>query len=286
VIGIGGAVLGGAGKTPVAIEIARLLARRGIRTALVGHAFRARPGAARTVTVDAEVAHVGDDALWSARALADDGVPVVVAPTRQHAIDHAAGMAEIVVVDGLLQSAPARLAAAVLVLDGAAPWGAGACPPLGDLRAAPAALRAAADHVAVLDAGGDGTPSIDGAVRIRSRLAGTIDASGVRAPMDALDGARVGVILAIARPQRVLAALRASGIAPTVEIVLGDHDPIDGAARARAMRARVDVWVTTGRCATKLPAALGEAPVLTLDHRIDAIALMDRLGLQACAPEA
>jgi hypothetical protein len=31
---------------------------------------------------------------------------------------------------------------------------------------------------------------------------------------------------------------------------------------------RIDVWLTTGKCATKLPMAIAGAPVLTLDHRV------------------
>ena len=281
VVGVGGAVLGGAGKTPVAIEVARQLARDGARPALVGHAFRARPGEARVVEPDADVAAVGDDALWAARALAAEGVPVVVAPTRQRAIDRAAEIAEILIVDGLLQAAPSPVADAVLVLDGAAPWGSGACPPLGDLRAGPAALLAAADHVAVLDGAEQQASPIAGAIRVGSRLEGTVDGRGARLPIDALRGLRVGLLLAIARPGRVRLALAAAGVTPSVEILLADHDPVDPSTRTRAARQPVDVWVTTARCATKLPAALGGAPVLALDHRIDAIALMERLRAPA-----
>src|SRR5262245_28436429 len=55
VIGVGGAVLGGAGKTPVAVALARAFAEHGDRPALVGHAYRARPERARIVQPDDRV---------------------------------------------------------------------------------------------------------------------------------------------------------------------------------------------------------------------------------------
>ena len=144
-IGVGGAVLGGAGKTPVAIAVARALASRGEPVALIGHAYRAHPGRPRVVHAGDPVAVVGDDALAAARLLDGTSAAVIVAPRRQDAVDHAAALGHrVLVADGLLQAAPRRLAAALLVLDALAPWGAGACPPAGDLRALPAALLSAA----------------------------------------------------------------------------------------------------------------------------------------------
>src|SRR6266576_2290654 len=55
VIGIGGSTLGGSYKTPFSIAVARALAERGERVALVGHAYRAKPGRARRVTPADEV---------------------------------------------------------------------------------------------------------------------------------------------------------------------------------------------------------------------------------------
>jgi len=280
IVGVGGAVLGGAGKTPVAIAIARELARRGARPAVVGHAFRAAPGRARVVAVDDPVACVGDDALSAARLLADDGVPVVVAPTRQRAVELAASLATVLVVDGLLQATRARISDAVLVLDAAAPWGAGACPPLGDLRAPRGPLLAAADHVCLLCEPESERPfTTDGAtVRIEARLAGTRDATGVLSPLAALAGARLGLALAVARPERIERALARVGLVPAVRVLLADHAPFD---TKRLAAAHVDAWLTTARCATKLPVRIGGAPVLALDHHVDAVPLVDRLRFAA-----
>jgi tetraacyldisaccharide 4'-kinase len=277
VIGIGSAVLGGAGKTPVAIALARALALGGHEVALVSHAYQANPRAPRRVTARDAVDEVGDDALHAARELGTNNVSVVVAPSRQAALDHAARLgARVVVVDGLLQASPRRLAASILVVDERAPWGSGACPPLGDLRASPGALLAAADLVAVV---GEQLPSglPPGTVLATSRLGGAVDAAGRHHAVEALRHASVGLLLGVARPERVLRMLQAHGISPTATVLLGDHARFTISGINPSKLARVDAWLTTGRCATKLPAWLAGAPVLSLVHEVDVRLVAQRL---------
>lgn len=270
VFGVGSAVLGGAGKTPLAVAVTRALADRGDRVALIGHAYRASPGRARVVDPGDAVALVGDDALSSARLLAGSAAKVIVAPDRQGAIDHAAALGfRVAVADGLLQAAPARLAGSILVLDAAAPWGGGACPPAGDLRAPREALLAAADHVVALGSGEPSPGCPAGTIAIHSRIEGAIAASGERVSLADLARRRVGVFVAIARPSRIEAALRGAGIDPRPVIALADHAIPQARDLARAARFEVDVWLTTARCAVKLPAVIAHAPVLALEHRLD-----------------
>jgi tetraacyldisaccharide 4'-kinase len=283
VIGVGGAVLGGAGKTPVAVELARALGREHGPVAMIGHAYRATPRRPHVVEPDDRVEVVGDDALSSARRLVGEPVAVVIAPTRQAAVDFAVARgARILVTDGLLQTSPRRLGDAVLVLDAGAPWGSGACPPLGDLRAPRAALLASADHLAVLCAPGAAIPpGLPGAVALESRIDAALDAAGARHPLAELAGLRVGLLLTVARPERIVRALAAHGIIAVASLFLADHAVPSAADRAGA-RTRLDVWLTTARCAAKLPSSLpssagGDVPVLTLDHRIDVAPLVQRL---------
>jgi tetraacyldisaccharide 4'-kinase len=281
-VGVGSAVLGGAGKTPVAIALARALAARGERAALIGHAYRASPSTPRVVRNDDPVAVVGDDALAAARLLKH--VDVIVAPTRQAAVDHAASLGHrLLVLDGPLQTAPERLHLAVLVLDAARPWGGGACPPVGDLRASRAALLRAADVVALVDPDGEeASPEAPrGAVRIPSHIAGGIAADGAATPLEAIGALRVGLLLAIARPDRVVARLARAGIRPRVSLCLLDHGVPSARLLAEAARAPVDAWLTTARCATKLPAHIGGHPVLALDHRVDVTDLVARIATDA-----
>ena len=305
VIGVGGAVLGGAGKTPVAIAVARALAAGGARVAFIGHAYRGSLRAPRVVRPDDPVAEVGDDALAAARLLAPDPIPVVIGPSRAGALAYAARAgASILVVDGLLQAAPVPVTDAVLVLDGHEPWGGGACPPIGDLRAPAEALLEAADHVAVLGSRPDlrvileFPPAPRGilerigrsivppggeaswrrrVVGVASGIDGATDAWGGRWELAALARQRAGLLLAVARPRRIERALAAAGIVAVESLVLGDHALFTREHLTRAARAPVDVWLTTARCAVKLPDRLGGAPVLALEHRVDVHALVARL---------
>jgi tetraacyldisaccharide 4'-kinase len=283
VVGVGSAVLGGAGKTPVAIELAERLAERGQVVALIGHAYRARPGRPRAVSPDDPVSLVGDDALSAARKLARSGVPVVVAPSRALALAHARSLGrEVLVVDGLLQTAPTRLTDSILLLDAAAPWGAGRCPPLGDLRAPPEALLAHADHVAaLLDAGAVAAsadlPAV--AVPLGSSIAAAVEPDGRAHALSSFARCRVGLAVAIARPGRLLAALAGHGIRPVEVLALADHASFGPAVERRARRAAIDAWLTTARCATKLGPRFGGAPVLALDHRVDVASLLPRLSV-------
>jgi tetraacyldisaccharide 4'-kinase len=282
-IGVGGATLGGSGKTPVAVALARALAERGERVALVGHAYRARPGAARVVGPNDDVRQVGDDALFAARVLAPFGAEVVVAPTRQSAIDLACRTSRQLVLDGVLQARPARLARSLLVVDGARPWGNGLHPPAGDLRASRDALLAAADLIAIVD-GDPSANSVDlvsgrssrvddsrPSIGIHTRIERAIEPGGSPVTLDELACASFGLLLAIARPDRVVRSLEQRGLRAEASIDLGDHGAASPAAleRAAAKKARVSAWLTTAKCATKLPPRLAGAPILTLDHRVE-----------------
>ena len=143
VVVVGGATLGGSGKTPLSIACAKQLAGEGHSVALVGHAYRARPDRCRVVSPADAVEIVGDEALAAARALQSTGVRVVVGPGRQAALDHALRMARVVASYGVAQLSPQRAALALLAVDAAHPWGAGFCPPCGDPRAPREALLSA-----------------------------------------------------------------------------------------------------------------------------------------------
>jgi tetraacyldisaccharide-1-P 4'-kinase len=88
---------------------------------------------------------------------------------------------------------------------------------------------------------------------------------------------RLGLIVAVARPARIAAALERGGVELAATLFLADHAVPDRELLARAGRATVEAWLTTARCATKLPDALGGRPVLGLDHHLDVGDLVRRL---------
>jgi tetraacyldisaccharide 4'-kinase len=279
VIGVGGASLGGSYKTPFAIALAGALASRGHTVALVGHAYRARPGQPRIVNPGDRVAEVGDEALFAAQKLSGTRAKVVVGPSRQVAVDFAARTAAILVVDGLLQTRPARLARSILLVDRERGWGNGHCPPGGDLRASPAALLASTDAIAVVVDDGalaseHGAPLVrqDALFRqfdVISGLDRAIHPDGTCVSLAELRGA-VGLVLAVAHPERVMVGLARRGLRIAATALFADHDRPTPAAVERVVPTtqRIEVWLTTGKCATKLPPFIGAAPVLALDHAV------------------
>jgi tetraacyldisaccharide 4'-kinase len=276
VVAVGGSTLGGSGKTPVAVACALELAARGARVALVGHAYRASPGAARVVTARDRLADVGDEALVAAQVLEPRGVPVVVAPSRAAAVAFAAGLADVLVLDGTLQIAPVRAALSLLAVDTDEPWGrARSVPPRGDLRAPVEALLAWADAVVAVGEGEVRQGEIGVGARVVSR--GVFLGTSL-VPWTALAGRRVGLACALARPERVLRFLARRGVVPVAVVRAADHRPLaPGAFRAHADD--VDVWVATAKCALHAPPTLppgryppdaspSVAPLGTIEHAL------------------
>jgi tetraacyldisaccharide 4'-kinase len=257
VIGVGGATLGGSGRTPVAIALVAALAERCLRVALVAHAHGARPPHAMVVQPRSSLDDVGDEALIAARAL-DGRARVVVARTRQEAIDHAAHTHDVLVVDRLLQARPTRLARSLLVVDDRAPWGSGRLLPFGDLAAPRAALLSAADDV--VRVGSDEAPNVLAVVREgRKRPVGEIATARLR----------VGLVTSLARPGRVLDSLAAEGVHPVVHVERDDHARAERSEHRRLVeRARaehIDLWLLCPKSAVHL--ALGPEGV-ALEHGV------------------
>jgi tetraacyldisaccharide 4'-kinase len=253
---VGGATLGGSGKTRVAIACARELASRPpfARIVLVGHAYRALRPSARVVSAHDRLEDVGDEALVCARALASANVSVVIGPTRQAAIDHAMRLSPrpaVLVLDGPLRvrGRSRERSVSLLALDANRPWGSGRLPPAGDLRAPRERLLAEADHVVPVDA----TPT------------GVEWPSGARARIASLRNMRLGLFTAIARPDRLVRALEAAGVRPQEVVSAADHGPVTPRIGSRLLRAPVDAWVATAKCALHLEALPLDVPVGVLD---------------------
>jgi tetraacyldisaccharide 4'-kinase len=270
VVAVGGATLGGSGKTPLAVACALELARQrgGEDVALVGHAYRADPRRPRVVSAyDDELREVGDEALLAARELAHARVPVVVAPRRADAVALAAKRARIVVLDGVAQTRPARASLALLAVDAAEPWGrAKAVPPAGDLRAPRAALLAACDRVVTVgsDEGAD--------ARVVSR---GVWLRGSLLPWEAIAGARLGLLCALARPDRIVRGLERRGIALQAIVRARDHGPFGGCGCGRAIDAgapdvkRVELWLASPKCALHVDLErFAPTPLATLDYSL------------------
>ena len=268
VIGVGGATLGGSHKTPVALALAAALSNRGERVAVVAHGYASRLRGAREAAPGDTARGIGDDAAWLARELAPAGVPVFVGD-RSRALALAALRAPVIVVDGLLQARPARLALSLLAIDAAAPWGADACPPAGDLRAPRDALLDAADAVVAVAPEEPPGLAIPGRPYfcVRTELLAGVASNGEVVDLAAARRVRIGVVLSIARPDRFIRSLAARGIEPVITRLFADHTVPRAAPSHRAMPA-VDMWLTTPKCATKLGEHYEGAPVVVVRQRL------------------
>lgn len=263
---VGGATLGGSGKTPLAVACAARLSESGARVALVGHAYGARPSRPRVVERTDRLAEVGDEALVAARALEGKAL-VVVAPTRRGAIAHAAARADVLVLDGVHQLEP-RAALALLALDGEAPWGSGAPLPRGDLAAPRATLDAACDAVVHLvdEAASPGTCAGDARAPALRQLE-LVGPDGAAAAWTELAGASFGLFTALARPERIACALARRGLVAQLHVDAGDHGR-EGTRRAPPSAAlEPQRWVATEKCALHAPPWM--APRLSvIRHRL------------------
>jgi tetraacyldisaccharide-1-P 4'-kinase len=298
VVAVGGSTFGGSGKTPLAIACAAELARAGARVVLVGHAYRADPRWPRFVLPDDRLGDVGDEALLAVRALErpDGRARVVVAPSRAEAIAFAAQAADVLVLDGVAQLAPVRATLALLAVDAADPWGARcALPPRGALRATLAALVAACDAIVPLtdgiappaDALADLARARDGDADARVHAVASREASarpmwparvesrgawvdgGELLTWEVIRSLRVGLLVALGRPERVVRWLDRRGVAPRAIVRARDHGPFRAGARSAALAARgIDVWLATPKCALHAASGLPGLPLAVLDHSV------------------
>ena len=271
-IGVGGATLGGSGKTAVTAALAAELLRAGVRVAVIASGYRARDGAARRVLPHASARAAGDEAALLSRVLTPLGVPVYVAGRRSAALALAArAEPHAIVIDGLLQTRPVALDVSVLVLDAAQPWGAGVCPPAGDLRAPVQALLQAADVVLWRSgaARSPHTPLARRELRFCDAIAGARAPDGALLALAELARRRLGLVLALARPERVERELARHGIHPQLTLHYADHAELPPPPAALLARAPVEAWLTTAKCATKLGSSYAGAPLLVLEQRVE-----------------
>jgi tetraacyldisaccharide 4'-kinase len=175
----------------------------------------------------------------------------------------------------------------VLVLDAAQPWGAGVCPPAGDLRAPVQALWQAAN--VVLWRGNVARPPDTQLARRQLHFCDAI--AGARAPDGALltlaelARRRLGLVLALARPERVERELARHGVHPQLTLQYADHAELPPPPAALLARAPVAAWLTTAKCATKLGPSYAGAPLLVLEQRVELPPELVEICTGRAAPE-
>ncbi len=246
VICVGNLVAGGAGKTPVALSLARLIGDLGRVPFFLTRGYGGSEVGPCLVDPNAHDAEqVGDEPLLLARAAA-----TIVAGDRQAGGRAAveAG-AEIVIMDDGFQNPSLVKDLSLLVVDAAYGFGNGRVLPAGPLREPLAAGLARADALVVLEAG-------EAAVPLRLDRPLTTLKARLAAGRDDLAGRRLLAFAGIGRPEKFFASLRALGADLADGLAFPDHHRYAAAEldqlrrRAGAEGARL---ITTEKDLVRLP---------------------------------
>ncbi len=138
VISVGNLTAGGAGKTPVVLELATRLAARGRKPAILSRGYGRRSREPLEVSPDSAAADAGDEPLLLARR----GCRVFVGPRRAELADLAVRRgADVLLLDDGLQHHRLARDLDVIVADASNALGNGRVLPAGPLRELPSALR-------------------------------------------------------------------------------------------------------------------------------------------------
>jgi tetraacyldisaccharide 4'-kinase len=216
VIVVGNINVGGTGKTPLTLWLARRLAERGRRPGIVSRGYGGDPGP-RPLRVEAgsDPDRVGDEALIFARHA---GCPVYVHPDRVAAARAAvAAGADVVLSDDGLQHYRLARDVEIAVIDFDRGLGNRRCLPAGPLREPPERLDTV-DQVF-----SQGLTGIDHAIGFTLRPEGAVNlADGSRRELGDFAGQAVYAIAGIGNPARFFRMLRDAGL-KVIDHPLTDH---------------------------------------------------------------
>lgn len=252
VLCVGNLVAGGAGKTPIALDLGARLAARGIAVhfLLRGYGGTAK-GPHRVDPANDTSTLVGDEALLLAR-LAPTWVAADRAAGAKAAV--AAGAKAIVMDDGFQNPTLAKTVSLVVV-DGAYGLGNGRVLPAGPLREAPEDGLARAQAAIVLDPVNDMIAAT--LLRLAGRALPILTARTVLgSEAAAFRGRKVFAFAGIGRPEKFFATLRAAGALVRKTAAYSDHYPY-AADEILALKDEAARWqaipVTTAKDMARIP---------------------------------
>ena len=219
VVVVGNLSVGGTGKTPLVIAIARLLARHGLRVGVVCRGYRGSASRwPRQVRSDSDPLRVGDEAVLLARRT---GGPVAAGPNRIAAarILVRRSKCDIILSDDGLQHLRLARDVEIVVVDGLRRHGNGRCLPAGPLRE-PLRRLASVDLVVV---NGDARQGELEMQLVPGDAVSLVDSDRTRA-LDSFRGAPVHAVCAIGHAERFFRTLESHGLT-IVRHPFPDHHP-------------------------------------------------------------
>jgi tetraacyldisaccharide 4'-kinase len=220
VLCVGNYHVGGAGKTPMVLALAKILRDLGETPVVLSRGYGGRLRGPIKVDPERHAAvDVGDEPLMLART-----VPVVVARDRIGGVALARSQgASVILMDDGFQNPAISKDASLIVIDGDRGLGNGRVFPAGPLRAPLPPQLARTDALIVV---GDGAAARPVAAAIAA-LGRPVLSARFRADASAasLNGKRVLAFAGIGDPVRFFGTLRASGIETVRERAFADHHP-------------------------------------------------------------
>ena len=206
IVVVGNLTVGGTGKTPLLIHLAKQLVAHGYKPGIVSRGYGAKGSYPVRVTPDTEVVRSGDEPLLIARSI---NVPVVVDPDRVNAVSEVlkTGSIDIVLSDDGLQHTRLGRQLEIVVIDGKRGLGNGLLLPAGPLRESPKRL----DTVnVVVRHGGKPNP---GESSMATSLGTVVNINdGRESSLGAFKQKKCVVITAIADPDRFYQQLSEEGL--------------------------------------------------------------------------
>ncbi|MBR0873920.1 tetraacyldisaccharide 4'-kinase [Bradyrhizobium tropiciagri] len=219
VLCVGNYHVGGAGKTPTVLTLAKLLRELGERPVVLSRGYGGRLGGPVKVDPGSHTAaDVGDEPLMLAATL-----PVVVARDRPTGLALARTQdASVILMDDGFQNPGVVKDASLIVIDGVRGVGNGRVFPAGPLRAPLVPQLARTDALIVV---GDGNAAHTIAVEIESRGKPVLSAhlTPDQASLASLRGVRVLAFTGIGDPARFFRTLRLSGVDLVRDRAFADH---------------------------------------------------------------
>ena len=223
VVVVGNLAVGGTGKTPLVIAVAKLLSRHGLRVGIVCRGYR---GSAhrwpRQVRPDSDPERVGDEAVLLARRA---GVPVAAGPNRIAAarILVRRSKCDVILSDDGLQHLRLARDMEIVVVDGVRRHGNGRCMPAGPLRE-PLGRLASVDLV-VVNGGEERQGEL--AMQLVAGDAESLNDAGTTRPLDSFRDSPVHAVCAIGHAERFFRTLEDHGLT-IVRHPFPDHHPFSG----------------------------------------------------------
>jgi tetraacyldisaccharide 4'-kinase len=221
VLCVGNYHVGGAGKTPAVLALAKMLRDLGETPVVLSRGYGGRLRGPVKVDPERHVAEdVGDEPLMMART-----VPVVVARDRVDGVALAKSQrASVILMDDGFQNPAITKDASLIVIDGDRGLGNGCVFPAGPLRAPLPPQLERTDVLIVVGHGSAGN-AVAGAMATRGKPVLSAHLRPDDGSVAALRGKRVLAFAGIGDPVRFFRTLRASGIETVRERAFADHHP-------------------------------------------------------------